>query len=48
MMFTTKVLSHAMSHLCREPPLPALAREGVHVSVGGQADVCVLTDVFLD
>lgn len=48
MMFATKVLSRALPRPCREPPLPALAGEGVRLSVGGQADACALADVFLD
>lgn len=46
--FTTKVISSAMSLLCRELPLPALGEEGGCTSACGQADACVLIDVFLD
>lgn len=43
-----KVVSSAMSLLCGKLPLPTLVEEGVCASVCGQADACVLIDVFLD
>jgi len=47
-MFTTEVISSAMSPLCRELPLAAFVEEGVCSPVCGQAGACVLINVFLD